>query len=196
MLLENSFDVPARPEDAWDLLMDVPRVIPCMPGARLTETVDDSTWKASMDVKLGPVALTLATDVHREEADREAMRAILATRARDTRGRLESRARIESTLAPHDGGTRVSIKTDVTLSGAVAQSGRGMVEAVSAQLVRSFADCLRAQLAGSEEEATAAVAQQSRPVRGDRLAARALVNRIMATRFTAFVRRLTGRTRT
>src|SRR5262245_4191830 len=154
MLLENTFDVPARPEEAWDLLMDVPRVIPCMPGAKLTETVDESTWKAQMDVRLGPISLTLDTDVHREEADREALRAILAANARDQRGRADGRARIESTLAPHvGGGTRVSIKTDLTLSGAVAQTGRGMVQAVSAQLVQSFADCLKAQLAGSEEEA-------------------------------------------
>jgi carbon monoxide dehydrogenase subunit G len=192
MLLENTFDVPARPEEAWDLLMDVPRVIPCMPGAKLTETVDESTWKAQMDVKLGPISLVLDTDVHREEADRDALRAILAANARDQRGRADGRARIESTLAPHDGGgTRVSIKTDLTLSGAVAQSGRGMVQAVSAQLVQSFADCLKAQLAGSEEEAAAAVAAQSRPVRGHTLALRALHIRI-----SAFVRRLFGRTRT
>ena len=53
MRIENSFRVSAPPEQAWDLLMDVPRVIPCMPGAELTETVDDSTWKAKVGVKLG-----------------------------------------------------------------------------------------------------------------------------------------------
>ena len=178
MLLENSFDVPARPEEAWDLLMDVPRVIPCMPGAELTETVDDSTWKARMDVKLGPVALSFATDVHREEADRQALRATLAASAHDLRGRCDGRARIESTLMPQDGGTRVLIRTDLTLSGAVAQSGRGMVETVSSQLVQSFADCLKAQLAGSEADAAAAVAAQAGPVRGLRLAFRGLAQRL------------------
>jgi carbon monoxide dehydrogenase subunit G len=190
MLLENSFDVPARPEEAWELLMDVPRVIPCMPGAELTEQVDESTWKAKMDVKLGPVSLTLATDVHREEADREVMRATLSARARDTRGRADGRARIESTLASHDGGTRVSIKTDLTLSGALAQTGRGLIEPVSAQLVQSFADCLRAQLAGTPDEAEAAVAAQAGPVRGHSLALRALGRRL-----ARLFRRVTGRTR-
>jgi carbon monoxide dehydrogenase subunit G len=80
-------------------------------------------------------------------------------------------------FADHDGGTRVSIHTDLTLSGTVAQSGR-MVEAVSAQLVQSFADCLKAQLVGSDAEAAAAVATQSRPVSGQSLALRALIRRL------------------
>jgi carbon monoxide dehydrogenase subunit G len=191
MQLENSFDVPARPEQAWELLMDVPRVIPCMPGATLTETVDDSSWKAQMDVKLGPVSLTFATDVHREEADREAMRATIAADAREVRGRGAGRARIESSLVPqaNGGGTRVVVRTDLTLTGTVAQSGRGLVEAVSAQMVRSFADCLRAQLAGSETEAAAAVEAQSAPVKGHSLALRATIDRLKS-----FVRRLVRRT--
>jgi carbon monoxide dehydrogenase subunit G len=188
MLLESSFDVPVRPEQAWDLLMDVPRVIPCMPGATLVETVNGSSWKACMDVKLGPVALTFATDVHREQANPEALQATLAADARELRGRGAGRARIESSLVPQDGGTRVLIRTDLTLSGAVAQTGRGLVEAVSAQLVQSFADCLQAQLAGSEAEASAAVAAQAAPVKGHALALRAL-----AHSFTRLLRRLAGR---
>ena len=191
MYLENSFDVPARPEQAWELLMDVPRVIPCMPGAELTETIDETTWKARMDVKLGPMSLTLDTNVQREEADREAMRAVLAASARDTRGRCDGRAKIESTLLEHDGGTRVQIKTDLVLSGALAQTGRGLVAAVSAQMVQSFADCLKAQLAGSEEEAAAAVEAQAGPVKGHSLAARATWDRV-----ADFFRRLVGRPRT
>ena len=191
MLLEHSFDVPARPEDAWDLLMDVPRVIPCMPGAELTETVDESRWKARMEVKLGPISLAFATEVEREEADRQALRATLAANARELRGRGAGQARIESTLAPQNGGTRVVIRTDLTLSGAVAQSGRGMVEAVSSQLVQSFADCLQAQLAGSDVGAAAAVAAQAGPVRGESLAFRALAQSLFR-----FLRRLAGRTPT
>src|SRR5207248_10895637 len=67
--IETSFDVPVPPERAWALLMDVPRVIPCMPGATLTETVDDANWKAAVKVKLGPISLAFDTTVKREEAD-------------------------------------------------------------------------------------------------------------------------------
>jgi uncharacterized protein len=167
MKLENSFEVPAPPERAWALLMDVPRVIPCMPGAELTETVDDGTWKARMNVKLGPIALTFQTDVQREASDVEARRAVLSAKARETRGRGAGQATIESTLTPTDGGTRVDIVTDLTLTGAVAQQGRGMVQMVSTQLVDSFAKCLAEQLEDkpppAEEIAAAAPAAGGNP---------------------------------
>ena len=166
------------PEKAWDLLMDVPRVIPCMPGATLTETIDDSHWKAKMGVRLGPIALTFDTDLTREVADAAARRATLSARAREARGRGTAQATIESTLAALDGGTRVDVATDLTLSGAVAQYGRGIVEDVSRQLVKSFADCLRAQLVAAPEEAQVAVAAQAEPVGGLRLGLGAVWRRI------------------
>jgi carbon monoxide dehydrogenase subunit G len=172
--IENSFEVPAAPEVAWELLMDVPRVVPCMPGAELTETVDDANWKATMSVKLGPISLTFATDLHRQEADEAARRGILSARAREAKGRGAAEATIESSLTSANGGTRVDIVTNLMLSGTVAQYGRGMVEGVSSQLVASFADCLKAQLAAEPHEAVAAVAQQSKPVSGLRLGLRAL----------------------
>jgi uncharacterized protein len=150
MRLENSFEVPAAPERAWQLLMDVPRVVPCMPGTELTQTVDDSTWKARMRVKLGPMSFAFATDVKREEADETARRARLSARAREERGRGGGHATIESTLVPVDGGTRVELVTELTMQGAVAQYGRGMVEDVSAQLVGRFAECLKAELSRPE----------------------------------------------
>src|SRR5205823_6210286 len=123
MRLENTFDVPAPPERAWELLMDVPRVIPCMPGAELTETVDDATWKATLAVKLGPMSFLFASDVRRGEADRDAWRARLDVVARELRGRGSGQAAITSTLTPSDEGTQVTIVTDLTMAGAVAQYG-------------------------------------------------------------------------
>jgi carbon monoxide dehydrogenase subunit G len=177
--IESSFEVPVAPERAWDLLMDVPRVIPCMPGATLTETIDDSTWKAKVSVKLGPIALTFDTDVKREEADGAARRARLSTQAREARGRGAAKATIESSLTPLDGGTRVDVATDLQLTGAVAQYGRGIVQDVAQQMVTSFADCLRAQLVGEPDQAEAAVAAQAQPVQGFRLALGALWRRII-----------------
>ena len=110
MKLENTFEVPASPEAAWDLLLDVPRVVPCMPGAELTEVVDDSNWKAKMGVKLGPISLTFATDVERTEVDEAARRVVLSARGRELRGRGQARATVESRLADverrHAGGHR------------------------------------------------------------------------------------------
>lgn len=190
MQLENSFEVPASSQAAWELLMDVPRVIPCMPGAELTEVVDESTWKATMSVKLGPISLRFATDIRRESVDEGAQRVRLAANAREQRGRGAAQATIESSLASLDGGTRVDVVTELALSGPVAQYGRGMVQDVASQLVGSFADCLKRQLAAPPEEAAAAVAAQARPIGGLRLAFGALA-RALARPF----RRLYARAR-
>jgi uncharacterized protein len=151
--IENSFEVPAPPEQAWELLMDVPRVIPCMPGAQLSETIDDDHWKAKVAVKLGPIALNFDADIERQSADEAGRRAVLATRARESRGRGSAQATIESTLSEQNGGTRVDIVTDLTLAGSVAQYGRGVIPSVAAQLTQSFAECLRAQLDSSPDDA-------------------------------------------
>jgi carbon monoxide dehydrogenase subunit G len=164
--LENSFEVAAAPEKAWELLMDVPRIVPCMPGAKLDEVVDENNWKATMQVKLGPIGLTFATDVERKEADEAAKRVVLGANARETRYRGRASATIESSLAPTDMGTRIDLVTDLSLSGTVAQYGRGMIEDISSQMVTSFAQCREAQLGESADEAEQAVAAQAKPISG------------------------------
>jgi hypothetical protein len=167
MQLENSFEVAAPRDVAWNLLMDVPRVVPCMPGAQLTETVDDSNWKAKVSVKLGPIALQFAADVARTEVDVAGNRVVLSTNAREMRGRGGAQATIESKLTElGPSQTRVDVVTDLTLSGSVAQYGRGIVQDVAGQMVGKFAECLQLQLVGSEDEAQAAVEEASKPVSG------------------------------
>jgi carbon monoxide dehydrogenase subunit G len=146
--------------------MDVPRIVPCMPGATLDEVVDDSNWKATMQVNLGPIGLVFAMDVSREEVDEAGRRVTLAAKARETRNRGRGSATIESSLAAANGGTRVDIVTDLSLSGTVAQYGRGMIEDISSQMVTTFAQCLQAQLGVSAERAEEAVAVQARPISG------------------------------
>ena len=145
--IENSFEVAAPPDRAWQLLLDVPRVVPCMPGTELVETVDDSTWKARMRVKLGPIQLAFLTDVRRELVDEAGRTVRLAANAREERGRGSARATIESSLSEAAGKTYVATVTELTLSGTVAQYGRGMVEGVAEQLLADFAQCLERTLA-------------------------------------------------
>lgn len=149
MRIEHSFEVSAPLERAWELLLDVERVIPCMPGAELTELVDDRTWKAKMEVKLGPMSLSFRNDVRLEEVDEGARRVRLTASGHEARGRGGAKATVVSTLEERDGGTRVDIATDLTLSGPVGQYGRGIVHDVSAQLVQRFAECLEAELAST-----------------------------------------------
>lgn len=167
MKLENSFEVAAPRQAAWELLMDVPRVVPCMPGAELTETVSDDAWKAKMAVKLGPIALTFNTDVTRVAVDDAAGSVTLSAKAKEARGRGGAQAQIQSSLTDIGGKTRIDIVTDLALSGAVAQYGRGIVQDVSAQLVQKFAECLEAQLvAATPEEAQQAIEEAAKPVSG------------------------------
>lgn len=174
--IESSFEVPAAPHEVWALLMDVPRVVPCMPGAELIETIDDSTWKTRMSVKLGPMTLGFTADVKREEADEAARRVRLSAKAREQRGRGGAGATVESTLTELGRGTRVSVVTDLTLSGAVAQYGGPVVKDVSAQLVSRFADCLREQLESPSPQGAPAAAPppKPRPVSGLGLLLRAI----------------------
>ena len=142
MRLENTFEVPSPIDEAWSLLSDVPRIVPCMPGAELTETVDDDHWKAIIHVKLGPVALRFAADLARDEVDPGARSTRLTAKAREMKGRGNAAAVIHSSLEEVAAGTEVTIVTDLSLTGAVAQYGRGIVADVSDQLVRQFAAAL------------------------------------------------------
>lgn len=185
MQLENSFEVAASRDTAWNLLMDVPRVVPCMPGAQLTETVDESNWKAKVSVKLGPIALQFAADVSRTEVDAADNRVVLTTNARELRGRGGAQATIASKLTElGPAQTRVDVHTELALSGSVAQYGRGIVHDVAGQMVGKFADCLQKQLVGSEEEAQAAVEQASKPVSGLRLGGEAVTRAVAGSAYT------------
>jgi carbon monoxide dehydrogenase subunit G len=189
--LENAFEVTAPPEQAWDLLMDVPRIIPCMPGAELVETVDESNWKARMRVKLGPISLSFLTDVSREEVDEPARRVTLGAKAREERGRGAATATIASSLSEAEGRTTVTTVTDLSLTGPAAQFGRGLVQDVAEQLLKSFADCLEKQLAPAQEEGASAPAPApvaQKPVSGLRLGGVAVRRSI-----GRFLRRLTRR---
>lgn len=180
MRLEHAFEVPASLDEAWALLVDIPRVVPCMPGATLVDTIDDATWKAKLQVKLGPIALTFDTDVHRTALDIEGRRMDLAASGREVRGRGRAEGTLHVSLEAIPSGTQVTMVTEVLLAGAVASYGSGMVREISNQLVGSFAECLRAQMAADSgdaeaaDTARAAVARQSRPLSGASLAKAAI----------------------
>ena len=175
MRLENGFEVPASPERAWILLNDVPRVVPCLPGAELVSVEGENAWKALVHVKLGPIALQFQADVTRDRVDEAARVVSLDVKAREARGRGGATATIESSLAGANGGTQISIVTELALQGAVAQYGRGVVGSVAEQLTGQFAQCL-AQLLSTDEadEAGPTESQPVRPVGGLGLTLRAL----------------------
>ncbi len=146
MLIENEFSVAQPVETLWAHLLDVEHVAPCMPGAELTETVDDHTWKGKVDVKFGPVSLAFAGTVTIAERDDEAHRIVLTAKGTEQRGKGAATARVTSWLEPADGATTVKMQADITLTGPVAQLSRGLLPEVSKKLTREFADCLQSSM--------------------------------------------------
>jgi uncharacterized protein len=179
--LENSFEVDAPPERVWDFMLDLEQVTPCMPGAELDELPDERTWKGKVKVKLGAVSLSYAATAVIEEQDEQSRSVVIKANGRETRGKGTAKATINSQLQPGaDGGTQVTMRTDLTISGAVAQYGRGLIADVSGRLTGEFANCLQARIAapappaegdGAGASATAEPAPVAKPIGGLRLGA-------------------------
>jgi carbon monoxide dehydrogenase subunit G len=146
---DNSFEVPLPPAEAWAVLMDVQRIAPCMPGAQLTDVVDDKTYKGKIAVRLGPVSLSFAGMVVFEEIDDVNHRARVKAQGSDAKGRGGANATASFRLEPAGTGSKVLVHTDLSLSGSVAQYGRGvgMIQSTAAQIMTQFANNLKKQLA-------------------------------------------------
>jgi carbon monoxide dehydrogenase subunit G len=154
MEIENEFDVPAPVDHVWAYLLDVERVAPCMPGAELTEVVDDHTWKGKVNMKLGPVSLAFAGTVTMQERDDQAKRIVLAAKGMEQRGKGAANASVTSWLEQGDGVTNVKMRADIHLTGTVAQLSRGLLPEVSRKLTQQFADCLLQSMQAAEVQAT------------------------------------------
>jgi carbon monoxide dehydrogenase subunit G len=163
MEFDNSFEVPLPVDEAWKLLMDIRRIAPCLPGAELTEVVDARTYKGKVGVRLGPVSLAFAGTVKFDEIDDAAHRAKISAQGSDAKGRGGANAIAMFHLEPVSAGSKVLVHTNLTLSGAVAQYGRGVgiIQMTAAQIITQFANNLKAQFAPAA--APTAVAKPTAP---------------------------------
>jgi carbon monoxide dehydrogenase subunit G len=162
MDLQHTFTVPVPPGEAWTVLTDLERIAPCMPGAQLTE-VEGDEFRGQVKIKVGPITATYKGVARFVERDEAAGRAVLRAEGRDAR-QGNAHATITATLSPSGEGTEVTVDTDLTISGKVAQFGRGMLAEVSAKLIDQFVACLDADLlSGSKEEPAVAVEPAEEP---------------------------------
>jgi carbon monoxide dehydrogenase subunit G len=137
MELTNEFDVAAPIEQAWNVLTDLERIAPCLPGAQLQE-VEGDEYRGVVKVKVGPVVAQYKGKAVFLERDDANHRAVLSAEGRDTRGQGNASATIEANLTPTDGGTHVVVETNLKVSGKVAQFGRGVMADVSSKLMDQF----------------------------------------------------------
>ena len=161
MELSNEFVVPVAIDEAWGLLTDVERIAPCMPGAELQE-IEGDEYRGIVKVKVGPITAQYKGKATFVEKDDGAHRAVLRAEGRDTRGQGNANATITATLVPEESGTRVTVVTDLAITGRAAQFGRGVMADVSDKIVGQFSSCLAKKLgpgaAKADEAAPAAEA--------------------------------------
>lgn len=146
MQIENRFQVAAPPDTVFGFLLDVNRVVGCMPGAELSEVVDDSTFKGRVKIKVGPITVSYNGTAHIAERDDAARRAVLVASGRETTGPGSANATATMTVEPDGAASTVVFATEYTVAGRVANFGRGVMEDVSRRLVGQMAECIKAQL--------------------------------------------------
>ncbi|MFP5577364.1 MAG: SRPBCC family protein [Acidimicrobiia bacterium] len=145
MELTNEFTVPVPVERAWEVLTDVELIAPCLPGAQLQE-IEGDEYRGVVKVKVGPITAQYKGAATFQEQDEAARRLVLKAEGRDTRGQGSASALITVKMSEESGRTHVTVDTDLTIKGKVAQFGRGMIADVSGKLMTEFVDCLEGKL--------------------------------------------------
>jgi uncharacterized protein len=145
MELTNEFRVGVPVERAWEVLTDVELIAPCMPGAQLQE-IEGEEYRGVVKVKVGPITAQYKGVARFLEKDEAAHKVVLRAEGRETRGQGNANATITATMTPDGDGTDVAVVTDLTITGRVAQFGRGVLADVSGKLLGQFVDCLESKL--------------------------------------------------
>jgi hypothetical protein len=153
MQLENSFTVDAPPDRVFAYLLDVNKVVGCVPGAELSEVVDTTTFKGKVKVKVGPITVGYAGTAKIVDRDDSAWSATLEAEGRETTGPGSARAKALMKVDAQAGGSLVKITTDYSVAGRVAQFGRGVMEDVSRRIVNDLAACIKANVEGEQRPA-------------------------------------------
>jgi carbon monoxide dehydrogenase subunit G len=192
MKLEQSFEVAAPVGRVWNALIDVEHVAPCLPGAAVTGRNEDGSYNGTFTVKIGPTTAAYAGKLQMDSVDEAAHTATMRANGTDKRGQGGAKATILSTVSPANGGTRVEVTTDYHITGRLARFGRGgMIEDISARLLREFAQRLQESLAdqdgGEAEDQPQHAPQPSQPVQGLSVMSSVLLDRVRRNPTVAFV---------
>jgi carbon monoxide dehydrogenase subunit G len=147
MKLENEFRVSVPIDRAWEVLTDIPLITPCLPGATLTDH-DADEYKGKIKIKVGPVTADYSGNAVFVQRDEAARHVEISASGRDSRGSGNASAKITADMTSDGDGTKVSITTDLKISGKVAQFGKGMIAEVSTKLIDQFVDCIEQELLG------------------------------------------------
>lgn len=147
MQIEKSFVVKAPASAVWDFLTDPYRVARCLPGAAITDKVDDQNYTGTITVKVGPVTANYRGKMRFDRLDAAAGEADIAATGQETRGKGGADMKMKSRVVERaPGETEVTVVSDVNVVGMLAQFGRGMIQDVSDQLFQKFTEAMRREL--------------------------------------------------
>lgn len=180
MKIQQKFVLNTPRRRVWAFLTDPYQVAACLPGAIISEKIDDRTFTGTITVKVGPVTARYKGKIRFERMDSDLYEAEIIGQGQDVKGKGSAEMRMTSRLyALEGGGTEVTIISEVNLSGLLAQFGRGMVEGVSEQLFQQFAATMRSKLEAGASGAKAHAAPEVAPINvlllGSKAFGRALV---------------------
>jgi carbon monoxide dehydrogenase subunit G len=161
MEIVNEFTVPVGVDKAWEILTDLERIAPCLPGASLS-SVEGDEHKGSVKIKVGPITANYAGVARFESKDVDQRIAVLRAEGRETKGQGNASAVVTARLIPDGDSTRVTVDVDLTIAGRVAQFGRGVLGEVSEKLMGEFATRL-AELIGQSGSSESAESETSEP---------------------------------
>lgn len=139
MIIEDGFEVDAPVERVWKLLKDIPRVAGCMPGASITEVIDPRTYRAHLNMKVGPMSVGYDATISVESLDEAAHRAVFSIKGDEARGRGGVSSDMTSEVTAVDGKSRVTVRADTKISGIVATLGGRLIEGVAKKQIATFA---------------------------------------------------------
>jgi hypothetical protein len=139
MLIKQEFEVAQPIEKVWEFCQDIPNVASCLPGANLTDEIAEDHYEGNVAIRLGPVQMQFAGRAAVKERDEANKTIVVDAAGADQKGRGQANLGLTARLVPTANGTRVEVEQDLQLSGAAAQYGRGMVQDVSAVMLRDFA---------------------------------------------------------
>ena len=156
MEIKNSFTVSSDIKTSWNILLDIERIAPCMPGAELTAVIDDTHYKGNAKLRVGPVSLTFSGEAEITEVDEVNFSAKVHAKGNDTKGRGAADANVVFVLSEDGDKTRVDVLTELNLSGSVAQYGRasGLIDAIASQIISDFTDNLESEIANEKTLST------------------------------------------
>lgn len=160
MELEHQFTVPVPVDRAWEVLLDVEKIAPCMPGA-VIDSVDGDSFTGQVKVKVGPITVAYSGKASFLEKDATAHRAVVEAKGRETRGSGTAAVTVTASMADEGGSARVTVVTDLAITGRPAQFGRGVLNDVGNKLIGQFADCVATTITTSDTDGPEATSPEA-----------------------------------